>query len=393
MRRTNARLAPLLILGLILLLGGCSLFLPKLTPARTQLGGPRVEVPLRIVDAIPLVEARVGGGAPHWFVVDSGAAACTISPRLAAQLSARAASGSASATDGIHDATLATVRLPDVEIGGARFDDVFAIVLDLGDIEARFGVELGGILGFPLFSELTWTIDYAGQRLVLERSALPRPNGRDVVAMEIDDARHPAITVNLAGRDEAFAIDTGSDSVFDVPTASAARLSLRAGPVDYPAARLAFGASPHRAARLAGTATIGRFRFEDPMLSLMGSDRQAIGGKTLAGFAITFDPRHGAVRLARPGAIVNMPSKRTLGARLEKRAGAWRVTELIRTPGAPPSPLARGDEIVSVEGQPAAPFDEESFTRLVAKSDALHLEILRAGQPIAITAPVTTLVP
>ena len=194
-------------------------------------------LPFRILDNVPVVEAKWDKFGPYHFVVDTGSSVTLVSPELAK----RYASGASppppmpqvrvrSSEGG--SALLTSVMLQKIQLGKARFEYVPALVYDCADLSAQLGVKIDGILGFPLFQNAVLTLDYPHERIVL-RSNIPE-DGLPGEAILFDNAeKTPLISIRLGDREFAALIDTGSSAAIAInPAGLAPKFSF--GPVDGP---------------------------------------------------------------------------------------------------------------------------------------------------------------
>ncbi len=132
-----------------LLLAGCSSTL-SLVPKRVELQQPRVELPLRFLHGVPIVQTSIEGGPPGWFLLDLGASGAILSERVARTLRVPTRHGiveirDAAGTLSSVDRTIVRVRL---SAGGAKFVGTNAIVVDLEPFTNGTGVVIDGILGW-----------------------------------------------------------------------------------------------------------------------------------------------------------------------------------------------------------------------------------------------------
>lgn len=141
---------------------------PPSAPAKTELDHD-VVVPTTMSGHLITVAAMINGQGPFRFAVDSGAAGMMrITSALQKQLQldeiGQAMTGDPS---GKNMTRRPVVRAGRVEIGGARFTGVDAVVG-----EALGGDELGGVIGLLLFANLTAPLDYPRQERWLGRQPL-----------------------------------------------------------------------------------------------------------------------------------------------------------------------------------------------------------------------------
>jgi len=184
-------------------------------PGRTSLGSQLVIVPTKAIGNVLIVEAKGDRFGPYHFLVDTGSSVTLVTPALAKRYASKDAPPADAprvrvlSADG-QTTELAPTTLRQLELGQARFDDVFALVYDCTALSAHLGVKIDGILGFPLFRETLPTLHYPRSRVLLQstRSLAAIPG----TAIPLHDAsKTPLISVRLDDRTFVALIDSGSD--------------------------------------------------------------------------------------------------------------------------------------------------------------------------------------
>jgi hypothetical protein len=243
------------------------------------------------------VSVLVNGQGPFRFAIDTGAGGCAridaaVAKRLGLPVVGVARIGDPS---GKNMKTADVVRIDSLAIGGARFSGLTA---STGDLGARMGEPVDGILGFGLFSDCLLTLDYPGLRMTLAAGALP-PSGPDIVPYR-DERGIPSVTLRVAGLDVDTDVDAGAMGGFSLPESFAAKLPLAEPLRVVGRARTVSNEFEIKAARLDGDVTVGSTTFAKPMVEFQPVfDVGNIGARVLRDFAVTFDPRNHRMRLAR----------------------------------------------------------------------------------------------
>src|SRR5688500_9700100 len=144
-------------------------------PAAADLGGADVvDVPLVITETgLPVVDVLVDGQGPYRFGIETGAQFVGMQPGLGEKL------GLELSPDTVD---LPRYHAPSMTIGGATFTDV-----PMMEIRTA-ATDIDGILGFPFWRSLVFTIDYPAQRFVLQQGGGPAPDHAGVVPIEIGRA-------------------------------------------------------------------------------------------------------------------------------------------------------------------------------------------------------------
>jgi hypothetical protein len=286
------------------------------SPRRVVLSGP-VEVPLLPTPGaralLPVVEVMVNGRGPFRFGVETGARFVALGREFADSLGLR---GDSTGRE------LPELRLDSLTLGAARFYGVPAAILP----RAPMGV--AGVLGLPLYQNLLLTIDYPAGKLRLSRDTLPQADGAQILALRrLDDFW--GVPLSLAGHTFDAVLDTRSTGAIGLTPAGAKQVPFegelrvvgRAGGVAIPMTDVLAG-------RLAGDATLGRYTFPRPMITVRElppgfPTGPLIGAAVLQNFVVSLDQRTARLRLEHPGStVVQLP-------------------ELMRPPaGAPPGAVA-----------------------------------------------------
>jgi len=139
-------------------------------PYRVTLPADEVRVPLSASDPLPVVEVSVGGKGPYRFYIDTGAAEVFVDSALAKELGLRDFGEVQGLFPGGGTRPVSIVRLPSLELGGVRVEDLPGNTMDLSAASAQLGRPIHGILGVHFLMRFTATIDYRrGGALVLRR--------------------------------------------------------------------------------------------------------------------------------------------------------------------------------------------------------------------------------
>src|SRR5688572_3308993 len=161
-------------------------------PARVHIPHGGVDVPVRMVDDFPIVPLWINGEGPYPFLVDTGATpGIGIAPSLARELGIRRRPGSVRVgTPTGRDVRVAWARVDRVRLGGAAFEGVPAVILDIGR------ADFAGIAGMGLFHRGVLTISFPERRLSLRRGSLAP--GPDTFTVPFVDDR-PTVPVSPPG--------------------------------------------------------------------------------------------------------------------------------------------------------------------------------------------------
>ena len=273
---------------------------PDRAPGSTRLPEGGVDAPMLRSGHMPAVQVRVNGQGPFLFAIDTGGAGTArIDSSLAARLGLTTV-GEVLAGDpsGKNPRRMRLVELDSIEIGGARFAKLTAAVRDYNEVRRDEPVD--GILGFGLFTNCLFTLDYPAGRVRLGSGELPPANGADVLDYR-DRHGIPATTIRVAGREMEAHVDAGSMGGIILPESEIASLPLASEPVVIGKARTVSNTFEIRAADLDGDVTIGGITLHRPKLEFQPIMPTAnLGARVLRDYAITFDQKNRRMRLVRP---------------------------------------------------------------------------------------------
>jgi hypothetical protein len=120
-----------------------------------------------------LVKARVQGGSPGLFLVDTGAAFTTVSRQY---LPTARETGRPVEMQGAQGAIGSAFRAGPVafDIGGLTLTDREPLVMDLRAISEAQGIEIAGILGYSTLGKSRFTIDLRNGLLEFPGMTVPR---------------------------------------------------------------------------------------------------------------------------------------------------------------------------------------------------------------------------
>jgi hypothetical protein len=278
----------------------CGLLLAS-APSPAQ--SPVVDVPMLFRGSTPAVEVRVNGQGPFLFAIDTGGQGMArVDASLLEKLKLQPVD-TVMGSDGSGRAPVAmpVVRLDSVTLGGLELEDVRALSRDYN--QSPNVPRIDGILGFGLFADYLLTLDFPGKRVRLERGALPKPDGAEVLGFERPRGV-PVVPLDVCGHTVRAHLDSGNMvGGFILPTPLVERLTLAAPARSAGKARSITGETEIKAAEVKGIIRLGRFEFTDPTVIFPALSEDAnVGAAVLREFAITFDQKNDRVRLERPAA-------------------------------------------------------------------------------------------
>lgn len=260
--------------------------------------GAELSVPFRTVDGRIYVEARVDGKGPFTFAVDTGASGMG---RADAGLVARLGlpvHGTGEASDGVASATVDTVKLASLDIGGFVRRDLEVITRDYASRmapEARFD----GIVGREYFADGLLVIDYPSHRLTFTRGAGLARGMDGVLGYE----RAFRVPVGIGGVTAEGNLDTGANVAFVLPKPLFERTG--GGPTEAAGeGRLTNGSVETGRATMHGPFRIGAAELTDVEVRVSEKYPELlVGAHALQHFALLIDQRTQSIALCPPPSV------------------------------------------------------------------------------------------
>ncbi len=238
-----------------------------------------------------LVQARVNGAGPFWFVVDSGAPRSVIDPALAAEL--KLDTTGRGTTTGTGQGAIPLTYAPPVtiELGGDSYRSS-PYVIDLS--QAPLPKEVRGLIGSELFLRNVVTIDPSAQRIRWFDAARASLPSRKAMLPLRAEAGKLYLRAHIEPRegiaiDRELRIDTGSESSVNDPSAADAKIIAKATLGNGLGSNFEGVSGKYR------SVTVGPYVFRE--LWGPGGTPPLIGMELLQRFVMTFDAPHGRMFL------------------------------------------------------------------------------------------------
>lgn len=270
----------------------------------THLGAELVRVPFDDRRRFVAVRVRVNGRGPYWFNVDTYASIGACVDRTLARELDLPIVGAVPNTDGSGSTVERSLaRIDTLVLGEAEFRAVDALVDDYTWVPAPDGTPVRGLLGFRLFAELLWTVDYPNRELRMTRGALDYDEDHVVRYSVVRGA--PDIEVRIADSVVVAGIDTGFVDGLYVSEEQLRALDTVRPPRQAGTARTAYVSSvPVFSGQLAAPVTFAGH--EIPHVRALGSRQRKlplVGFGLLSAYAVTFDGPNRLVRFLPRGVV------------------------------------------------------------------------------------------
>jgi hypothetical protein len=383
----------ILVLSL-LVLSGCISY-RDLRPGRTKVGAERLEIPARIVGSHFVVETKWDKHGPWRFLIDTGSTVTLVSAEFTKRYEAEndpTAPPAVRVKSAEGDSTLLpAVTVRRIGLGEAQFDNVQALIGNLDDISAHLGEKIDGVLGFPLFRNTVFTLDYPQSQLVI----IPRHEAARITGTTIkfnNAQRIPLIPVHVGNATLIALLDSGSDGpLFLNPFGL--ELNYAVEPRTGTTVGTLTGNRQQQIGRLEDPLEIGPYRFPNPVVDLT-DQLTSIGGEILRNFAVTFDQGRNQVTFSREDTSpILMMAKRMTGLAFAKGPTYWRVIGVV--PGSPAEKLGvqPGDLVTRINGESIADWPLQRFDPYVRRSKEVIFTFLDGAREKPVVVPTFELVP
>lgn len=396
--RAGSRLSRwLFAVAATLLLGGCfSFHREPPRPGRTTLSSPTVALTALTVSNYLVVEAKWDKHGPYHFLIDTGASVTLVSPELASRygiknpyppetplVRVRSAEGDT--------ALLTPALLGKIQLDGARFEDVQALVYDLAPLSAHLGIRIDGILGFPLFRETLLTLDYPHTRVLLQRRSGHLAIPGAAIAFN-NDRKTPIIPVRIGDQSFAALIDSGSDASLSLNPVGL-QISYAVQPRPGSMVGTLTGDRTQQVGRLASTLMIGSHALVRPVVDVT-DELSSLGGGILKYFTVTFDQGRSQVTFSRDTNDPIPPEpRRSAGVSFTKTPAYWRVASVLPESPAAKAGVQPGDLVTRINGESVAQWDLRRFDLLVTTATSIEFTFLNGPQETSKRIDVFDLVP
>jgi hypothetical protein len=322
-------------------------------------GVDHVDVPFELWNNHIYVRVSIGAGPPRLMMFDTGATGL-IDSKAAADLGLMPRGTTAVMGSGTKTLTGATLKIPQIAIGGVRFRNLSFDVIDYSEQRRVEGVTASiGILGYEIPKRLVTRIDYEHRILTLTKpQAWREPVGATALDFEFV-SQLVQVTASIDGRPGRFVLDTGSRASVlllsdfverngfknTIPTSEKLIGWGLGGPVKAPTGR-------------AHALELGGFMVRDPIVGLLPPAGLPpvdgnIGGAILRRFEVTFDYAHQKVWL-KPNAALAAPDPADLsGLWINRDEHGFRIVDVEPHSPGEAAELRVGDLIVAVNGAAA----------------------------------------
>ena len=356
-------------------------------PATTTIGPGMVEVPLDAPDGLPIVTAQINGRGPFRILIDTASRRMVVDDDLI-RSAALKPSGTTRLPDAAGDGAgqLPAVRIETVAMGTALFSGIDAAVVDLDREEGRTR-RYDAVAGLPFFTDCVVTINYAGGNVLLQKGALPEPDGRHVLAYTLERGR-PMITVGVGDRKFAVGLETAADA--GLTLAPKDRQRVPTGTL------LGLAGDPKRfisdvdmvTPRTKDPITLAGVKLSTVPVSA-GSSSSSLGREVLQLFTIAFDEVHGRVRFQSSTNAIDMTPVSRYGYVFSRQDDGLVVVAIFPGSIAERQALLEGDYIRTVERKLASTYTDDDLRQMLRTARTVLFIVDKQGLPLMVVANST----
>ena len=250
--------------------------------------------PLELIHDKPYVSVMVNGRGPFRFLIDTGTGGqALVSPELADEL-ALPVVGHARLMDpsGQGEQRSDILQIHSLKVGSVAFAEIKAIRHRL------YGEEdiCQGVLGFTIFKDYLFTLDYTGHRVILAKGFISQEDGGSVMPYRMPDGV-PIVSMRIDGQHVEAQIDSGGTGL-SLPEHVAHGLKFLSTPVEFGKGESLSTRFQIKASRLRPDVRLGRYTFKQAFVEINPAFPLVnIGSTPLANFVVTFDQAKMLLRL------------------------------------------------------------------------------------------------
>jgi hypothetical protein len=356
-----------------------------LSSVRAAGGADSNSVKFEMYGELIFVPVQVNGAGPFRCIFDTGCNATQINEQRARELNVKLRGGTKNS----------------IEIGGAKVENFHVDEYPFEELERHVGCRIDGIVGSDFFGRFVVEIDYSEHRLNLydpntyhytgTEQPIPMRISRGFVFVSCD------LQAGSEPAEGEFLLDSGGGGALDLnaPFCIANHLLEDVGKTISVRTFGGDGTKEDAIGRLRSF-RIGRFALANPVVFLpvkaKGESRRsdyagAVGGRILRRFKLTIDYAHERIFLD-PNANLQEPFETDMsGLGLQVRGpdlSIIRVAEVRENSPAAEAGLRKGDELISIDGDPAASLGKPEIYRRFEREADFSLDVRRDDKPMKI---------
>lgn len=349
---------------------------------KVGLNGWQATIPFEIDgDPLVIVDGRVNGGRPSWWVLDTGASLCLVDRTFASRNRLRTGGSRTITGAGKGTVRVDTVTTPiRLTVQGVTTGCTVYAAVDLRGLTAAIGRPIAGVLGYEFFARQVVSIDFTAHTMRLFDSAVYRHvSPGDTLPLDLT-TRQPRVTIRVRdGRrpvvERVLIVDTGSSDAID----DSSLVNASTTPPRYVVSSSGLGESYRLVVGTLDTTWIGRWVVT--RIPSAGSDVGIIGTAIWSRFTCVFDYRHGRLYLE-PNETFGVAFDR--GSRsgilfLTARGTEPVVSEVDSGSPGEVAGIRVGDVLYEIDGRPTRTMGADRITKLLNRRGNVYQIDFRRG--------------
>lgn len=344
-------------------------------PAEIKLNEPIVSARIVGNQTLPLLTVAINGRGPFRMLIDFGS-----NVNLLRDSVARSSEAHMIVDRERND----IMRVREITIGKATFRDIVVGATDNLDVD--------GVLGFNFFRGLLVSIDFPRMNLELSWGRLPEPDGREILAFEVDQ-RMPFLPVMFGNERVLVNFDTGASGWLVMPSEFKGKLQFAVPLVPGPTMwNNQTGHTRVEIGRLAVDLQFGSYNVVLPRIEIdSGASFPFFGCSLLNRFSLTFDIPNRRVRIRGPKKPIHVPKFRTFGIRLSQIDETWRISDVIPNTRAADLGIQRGDLVLAINNIASRILTREMWNSIEKRRERISIKLSRTGRRTVYQLPLKEL--
>lgn len=243
----------------------------------------------------PAIRVFINGRGPFTFLIDTGAEGEARIDSLTAVKLNLVSSEKTEILDGSGSVQAVSYMLKELKLGAVSFRNVKAHSRNYNRNAAANGYFIDGILGFDLFKNYLFTLDYINKKVMLTKRGLLGADDRKVLPYQAPYGT-PVINLNVGPLVIQGDIDTGDESDFTVPTWFL-KLLPHDTTISNRTGNSASGSFKIQTAIIKSVIRLGEYEFDTLPVSYTNKFHNVnIGSRWLKRYVITFDQKNKLIK-------------------------------------------------------------------------------------------------
>lgn len=376
-------------------------------PTEKSSSAPRdVTIPFELVRGHVVVSVTVDDSRPLSFLLDTGNKFAVIALDRAQELSVKLGASVQVTGVGPQKTTGAFVESGKFKLSGLEgYAQPLSLAIPLGNVAARMGHDVDGILGADFIREFVLELDYPARVMRLhDKDTFAYSGPGQSVAIQFDAQGHPTVEgeVTPVGGDALrgrFMLDVGSDAALNLYTPFVTEHHLPGAKLKT-IRELGRAGTGGKASGLTGRVSafkIGQYELERPV-AFFAEDKAgafasaevqgSVGQEVLSRFKLFFDYGRERVILEPSPTFAEAFDRAVSGLSIEAEGREYkrfRVTEVLEESAASEAGIRVNDVISAIDGRGAAESTLTQVIDVLRRPVACKLTVRRGEQDLVVS--------